>query len=122
MNSEKSGVAPGRIELEDWGRGGSLWLCQNSNCAVTKRCTNAMINVACNLLLANIKEFLLMSFVHISKFYANILQFLSIQGQILLHKPFSLRKENGITVADPGFSKWGGAVLSQMGGAHPVFR
>ena len=26
------------------------------------------------------------------------------------------------TVADPGFSKWGGAVLSQMGGAHPVFR
>ena len=25
-------------------------------------------------------------------------------------------------VADPGFSKWGGAVLSQMGGAHPVFR
>ena len=27
-----------------------------------------------------------------------------------------------LTVADPGFSKWGGAVLSQMGGAHPVFR
>ena len=27
-----------------------------------------------------------------------------------------------IAVADPGFSKWGGAVLSQMGGAHPVFR
>ena len=25
-------------------------------------------------------------------------------------------------VADRGFSKWGGAVLSQMGGAHPVFR
>ena len=24
-------------------------------------------------------------------------------------------------VADPGFSKWGGAVLSQMGGAHILF-
>ena len=26
-----------------------------------------------------------------------------------------------IAVADPGFSKWGGAVLSQMGGAHILF-
>ena len=25
------------------------------------------------------------------------------------------------SVADPGFSKWGGAVLSQMGGAHILF-
>ena len=24
-------------------------------------------------------------------------------------------------VVDPGFSKWGGAVLSQMGGAHILF-
>ena len=26
-----------------------------------------------------------------------------------------------LPVADPGFSKWGGAVLSQMGGAHILF-
>ena len=26
-----------------------------------------------------------------------------------------------VTVADPGFSKWGGAVLSQMGGVHILF-
>ena len=26
-----------------------------------------------------------------------------------------------MAVADPGFSKWGGAVLSQMGGAHILF-
>ena len=39
--------------------------------------------------------------------------------KIVLQKFVILRYN---TVADPGFSKWGGAVLSQMGGAHPVFR
>ena len=39
--------------------------------------------------------------------------------QITMHKHQQIYRN---TVADPGFSKWGGAVLSQMGGAHPVFR
>ena len=29
---------------------------------------------------------------------------------------------DSITVADPGFSKWGGAVLSQMGGRTSCFQ
>ena len=46
-------------------------------------------------------------------------------AQNVWHNLLSYRGSNkivSISVADPGFSKWGGAVLSQMGGRTSCFQ